>query len=351
LVYNLGVIGCGNIWNMRHKPSLQNLQDLFKVKIVCDAREEAAKKAAEEMKCNYTVDWRAVVERKDIEAISLLTPPFVRLEPIKEICREGKALYCEKPLALNISEAKEIRDLVNKSGIPFVTEFIRRHFKTTQKMMELFRDELGDPAIIWCVTGPWGWITGGWENWMVDQQRSGGQMLDLGSHFVDFTRFIFKTDATRVFGYGKRLVNKEFPQNDMETLSIEFGDSKFAEIIMCRTKQGIRRPGERPKRIVTGPETETPLFTIVTSENNVLYTSFTDLVYYVNDERREWKPEPRELSFWEVGAEIYRLFYKQIETGEYQYPAATVEDSYKAVEIIWVGKESMEKDVKINLPL
>jgi len=351
MVYNLGIIGCGNIWRMRHKPSLQNLKDLFHVQIVCDVREDAAKKAAEEMNCDYTVDWRDVVEREDVDAVSLLTPPFVRLEPIREICRRGKALYCEKPLALNITEAKEIRELVNKSGIPFITEFIRRHFKTTQKMMDLFKNELGEPVIAWCVTGPWGWNTGGWENWMVDQRKAGGQMLDLGSHFVDFINFIFKTDATRVFGYGKRLVNKEFPQNDMETLSIEFGDSKFAEIILCRTQQRIRRLGERPPRFVGGPETRTPLFTIVTSENNVVYTSFRGLVYYVNDERREWNPEPREFSFWEIGAEIYRLFYKQIETGKYQYPAATVDDAYKAVEIVWAGKESNEKGVKIDLPL
>ena len=94
---------------------LQNLKDLFHVQIVCDVREDAAKKAAEEMNCDYTVDWRDVVEREDVDAVSLLTPPFVRLEPIREICRRGKALYCEKPLALNITEAKEIRELVNNA--------------------------------------------------------------------------------------------------------------------------------------------------------------------------------------------------------------------------------------------
>lgn len=72
-------------------------------------------------------------------------------------------------------------------------------------------------------------------NWMQSQTLSGGYMMDFGIHLVDFCRFLFKSEATMVESFGGKYINKSDPINDYETMVIEFGEDKMAQINRYRT--------------------------------------------------------------------------------------------------------------------
>ena len=62
-------------------------------------------------------DWRKVVKRDDIDLISIAAPNYLHKEIAIEAAKNGKHILCEKPLANNLSDSKEMPDAVNKAGV------------------------------------------------------------------------------------------------------------------------------------------------------------------------------------------------------------------------------------------
>ena len=56
---------------------------------------------------------------KDIEAVIIATPDFWHATIVKEAIRSGKHIYCEKPMAIDIEDAREIRQMLSESNVTF----------------------------------------------------------------------------------------------------------------------------------------------------------------------------------------------------------------------------------------
>jgi len=56
-----------------------------------------------------TTDWRKIVDRKDVDAVYIATPPFLHAEMAIAALQAGKHVYCEKPIAIT---PKQVSDLV-----------------------------------------------------------------------------------------------------------------------------------------------------------------------------------------------------------------------------------------------
>ena len=86
---------------------------------VISGRDEAAVSAASLAYGfdSWTTDWRVVVERPDIDIVDICTPPGTHAELIKAASLNGKAVICEKPLAVSLSDARASLDAVTKSKV------------------------------------------------------------------------------------------------------------------------------------------------------------------------------------------------------------------------------------------
>src|SRR5687767_5568683 len=63
-------------------------------------------------------DWRRLVERRDIDAIDIGSPNNTHREIALAAAQAGKMVLCEKPLAMNGAEAREMTDAVERAGVP-----------------------------------------------------------------------------------------------------------------------------------------------------------------------------------------------------------------------------------------
>src|SRR5659263_205498 len=66
---------------------------------------------------DYTTDWRKVINDDRISIVDIATPNFLHAELSIEAAKAGKNIICEKPMARNSREAKEMRDAVKKYGV------------------------------------------------------------------------------------------------------------------------------------------------------------------------------------------------------------------------------------------
>jgi predicted dehydrogenase len=225
----LGCIGMGGqgTGNMRGFLGKNEVRVLA----VCDVdknHRDQAKKIVDEKygnsDCKAYLDFREVIERKDIDALSLALPDQWHSIPAIMGARAGKDIYGEKPLARTIREGRAICDAVHRYGRIWQTGSWQRSVGHFRKACELVRNgrigkvnkvEVGLPTgggggnnpvqpvpegvdwDFWLGPAPWvpyrGVIHWDWR-WIMDY--SGGQLTDWAGHHVDIAHWGLGLDRT-----------------------------------------------------------------------------------------------------------------------------------------------------------
>jgi predicted dehydrogenase len=121
---NIGIVGYG-FMGRTHSNGYKRVGDFFDLeyrpvlKAVCGRGAEAARTFAE--KWGYEsveTDWRQLIERKDIDAIDICTPNNTHAEIAIAAAGAGKMVLCEKPLAMNLVEGREMVQAVEQANVP-----------------------------------------------------------------------------------------------------------------------------------------------------------------------------------------------------------------------------------------
>jgi predicted dehydrogenase len=121
---NMGLIGYGFMGRThsnayRRAPNFFDLQYTPVLKAVCGRDEAKARQFAQQWGYeSVETDWRKVVERKDIDVIDICTPNNSHKEIAIAAARAGKAILCEKPLAMNADEGREMVKAVEAAKVP-----------------------------------------------------------------------------------------------------------------------------------------------------------------------------------------------------------------------------------------
>lgn len=193
----IGLIGWG-FMGKTHTHALREIPLFYSdadfrpaLKCVCSGHVE---NAIEAMKLGgferYAADYREMLKSDDIEVVSICSPNSMHVDMAVEALRNGKNVYIDKPLAMNVEEAKRIFREVEKSGKKLQVANNNRFFPSTMRAKRLV-DEGRIGRILsfrfkYLHSGsidpnrPIGW----------KQTSQGGVLLDLGSHAVDMLAYL-----------------------------------------------------------------------------------------------------------------------------------------------------------------
>jgi predicted dehydrogenase len=140
-----------------------------------------------------TTNWRELVERDDIDVIDCCTPNFLHKDMLIAAMRAGKHVYCDKPLALNLTEAQQIVAVARESGVKHQMTFDNRFVPAMMRAKQLVEEGLLGQVFSFRSV----YLHAGYADperpmsWRLDVERSGGGALfDLGSHVLDLIRFL-----------------------------------------------------------------------------------------------------------------------------------------------------------------
>lgn len=121
---NVGMIGYG-FMGRAHSNAYRQVGQFFpssyKVVLKAACARDAAKIKPFADQWGYEsveTDWRKLVERKDIDVIDICTPNNLHKEIALAAAANKKMILCEKPLAMNGTEGKEMVDAIEKAGVP-----------------------------------------------------------------------------------------------------------------------------------------------------------------------------------------------------------------------------------------
>lgn len=201
-IVKLGIIGCGLAANELHWPALTQLRDRFDVAMVCNRTREKAASLAERIShaygnnVPYVVDYREMLTASDIDAVSIILPVERNLEVCAAAAAAGKHIMLEKPIAKDVSEAKEVVDLGARYPklVMMVAENCRYRRVFDELAACLQRDAIGTPYFVewksWQridpVTNPYAQT-----QWRINHRYEGGFVTDAGVHNVAILRDTF----------------------------------------------------------------------------------------------------------------------------------------------------------------
>lgn len=140
LLVKIGFIGCGGI-SRSHVARLSQLgQGEAEIKGLCDKNPENTRRLMKAVnkfrnitpeplteKSIYT-DYNRMLNELDLEAIIVCTPHVLHYEHVMAGLKRGLHVFVEKPMALSISQAEEIRDTAEKEGLILAVGY-QRHFQ------------------------------------------------------------------------------------------------------------------------------------------------------------------------------------------------------------------------------
>ncbi|MDP2948664.1 MAG: Gfo/Idh/MocA family oxidoreductase [Chloroflexota bacterium] len=184
----VGIIGAG-LQGRRRAPVLAEFPNTELV-VVSAATLESAKRLADRMRCEAAQGWEPVVERQDLDAVIVCTPPHLHARISIAAMRSGKHVLCEKPLTKMVEEAEELVRVARETGQTLKCGFNHRHHPGFQQIRKWFdAGRIGEPIFVRCRYGIGGRL--GYEKeWRANPEIvGGGQLMEQGIHAVDLARW------------------------------------------------------------------------------------------------------------------------------------------------------------------
>ena len=195
----IGIIGAG-FARTTQIPGFRDVMGARVVAIASRSRDNAAAVAKEFGIEHVAKDWRELIERDDIDLVSVVTPPATHMEMTLAALERGKAVLCEKPMAMNAAEAKRMTERARAEGVLALIDHELRFLKSRRMMRSMVASgAIG--AVRHCnylfrsdyrgvLERPWDW----WS----DESMGGGTLAAIGSHVIDSFRWLLGTEISDV---------------------------------------------------------------------------------------------------------------------------------------------------------
>lgn len=185
----IGLAGAGWIGREHGRNIVRNAQ--AELAAVCDPDGENVKILREEIGSAFA-ECRTFEEllAAGIEAVVIATPNAMHADMCVKAARAGRAIYCEKPMALSLDDCRRVRDAVSAAGVPYLIGYHRRMNPLYRHVKGLLDEgRLGTPFMI--ESDYLHHVPGDWDIWSwLGKEKAAGSLFHAGSgHNVDLIRF------------------------------------------------------------------------------------------------------------------------------------------------------------------
>ncbi len=328
----VGLIGCG----VMGRSLATHLVTIEQAKLVgvCDAVEEVAKALGDELGVLATTQMEGLLARDDLDAVLIATPGFTHADLTVAAAQARKHVFCEKPMALTLEDCDRMIAACRKNGVNLMVGQVCRYHPIHAKVKELIAS--GELGGLLCITvhrlsGGYGdrWAKG----WRRSKALSGGMLMEVNTHELDFLRFVGgEVAAVSAVGYNYLHPDCDFPDCVLVTLQFRSGAVGLLHASQVSLAVGYGGRADCQK-------------------GSLLFPSFwgKDAALVVRTADGERVIPAKELQGENpVRRELSEFVESIIER---RPPAITGEDGRAAVELTLAAYRSMETGSTVNLPI
>jgi scyllo-inositol 2-dehydrogenase (NAD+) len=198
---HIGVIGLGRMGQLYTRMLATQIKEAHLYAVA-----ETRPGIAEEMGLSQAfTDPRELLALPELDAVVITTPTSTHADLVIAAAEAGKAIFCEKPLALTLADTHSALEAVARAQVPFQVGFMRRFDAAYQKARAMIESgQIGYPVTFksigrdpFCPQPEY-----------ADPAKSGGLILDMAIHDFDLARWLMGSEVERVTAEGTTLVCK-----------------------------------------------------------------------------------------------------------------------------------------------
>ncbi|MEA3495760.1 MAG: Gfo/Idh/MocA family oxidoreductase [Bacteroidota bacterium] len=190
-----GIIGCGDVTEVKSGPAFYKSDNSELIAVMRRDVIKAKDYAKRHNVKKYYSDADSLINDNEINAIYIATPPSSHAEYAIKAMKVGKAVYVEKPMALNYLQAKEMIRVSREQNVALFVAYYRRLLEYFIKVKELLESGVLGKITQFHLNLTKPLKTEKYLNkkpWRVIPEISGGgYFYDLGSHQIDILDFLF----------------------------------------------------------------------------------------------------------------------------------------------------------------
>ena len=195
---HIGLIGAGII-GATHSAVLRTIANVMPDQVELTAVADPSPQARELFVTLYRyrhafVDARDLLQRGDVDTVFVCTPTAFHADLVRGAAAAGKQLFCEKPLAMSLDEARDMSDAVRRAGIKSQIGLVLRFSALYTVMRDLlFSADAGDPMAVVFRDDQVFPIRGMHDSaWRKDRSlTAGGTLIEHGVHDLDLLTWFF----------------------------------------------------------------------------------------------------------------------------------------------------------------
>jgi predicted dehydrogenase len=196
-----GVIGTANIARAAVIPALKQSGN-GKLVAVASRDQARAQAFAEQHAIPRSYDsYRALLTVDDIDAVYIPLPNSLHREWSIRAAEAGKHILCEKPLALDAAECRDMQDAAERNGVRLMEAFMYRFHPQTEKVIDLLRrGAVGKPQMIYAA---FTFRLKDRSNIRMQPELGGGSLMDVGCYCVNVSRTLAGGEPVEAQAYAR----------------------------------------------------------------------------------------------------------------------------------------------------
>ena len=172
--------------------------------------------------CYNYENFDAIKSNPDIDVVYVITPNALHHNQVIRVAKAGKHVICEKPMAINAMEGREMTEACNKAGVKLLVGY-RMHFEP--KTLEIIRmRKTGEFGKIRFFQGLCGFRIGDPTQWRLNKKLAGGgSMMDIGIYAINGARYMVGEDPIWITAQETKTNPEKFKEGVDETIQFQMG--------------------------------------------------------------------------------------------------------------------------------
>jgi predicted dehydrogenase len=250
----VGIVGTG-FGRSAQVPGFEACEGV-EIVAVCSGHEERARKVAFECGAQHAfTDYRDMMQLEGLDLVSIVTPPYLHQPMTAAAVAAGKHVICEKPMAMNADEAREMLHRAESAGVLHLIDHELRFNPTRQRIKQLLQEgyvgrvyHIAVNVITAFRADP---LQRTWD-WWSQAEKGGGSVGATASHLIDLLRW-WLGEPSAVSGQLNTFVKRRKPpdsdefrevtSDDQCSFMAEFANGVLASVFItsvARHPQGSR---------------------------------------------------------------------------------------------------------------
>ena len=222
---NMGFIGAGSFAQSYLIP---NVKELGSMNTVVTLNGMDAKNVAQKFGIgNASTDSAAIIDNEDINTVFIATQHDTHAKYTMDCLKSKKAVFVEKPLAMDMDELQEVMKVYHEAEAPAVMVGFNRRFADISVQAKEAFNNVGEPLVMnFRVNG--GFIPK--DHWS-QTKAGGGRIVGEICHFIDLMQFFADSEPVKVFAECIDTDSDKIKNDDNLAITVKFSDGSVGNLV------------------------------------------------------------------------------------------------------------------------